>query len=75
LLRDIQTSIYAVKMLRPGQMSPLTLGYANVFKTRIISLLQVMHTAKYLEVEAIFKHCHSDIHFTSKTVLAHAAKC
>jgi len=33
LLRDIPTSIYALKMLRPGQMSPLPPGYATVLKT------------------------------------------
>jgi len=33
MLRDIPTSIYALKMLLPGQMSPLPPGYATVFKT------------------------------------------
>jgi len=75
LLGDIPTSIYALKMLRPGQMSPLPLGYATVFKTRIISLLQVMHTAKYPEVGASYKNCHTDIYLTNKTVVSHAAKC
>jgi len=41
---------------------------------RIISLLQVMHTAKYLEVEPSYKNCHTDICFKMKTVVAHAAK-
>jgi len=33
LLRDIPTSIYALKMLCPGQMSPVPPGYGIVFKT------------------------------------------
>jgi len=33
MLRDISTSIYALKLLRLGQMSPLPPGYATVFKT------------------------------------------
>jgi len=34
-----------------------------------------MHTAKYPEVEASYKNCHTDIYFKTKTVVAHAAKC
>ena len=33
-----------------------------------------MLTAKYPEVEASYKNCHIDIHFKTKTVVAHAAK-
>jgi len=40
-------------------MSPLPLGYATVLD-RIISLLQVMHTAKYTKVDASYKNCHID---------------
>jgi len=31
-----------------------------------------MHTAKYPEVEASYKNCHTDICFKTKTVVAHA---
>jgi len=31
-----------------------------------------MHTAKYPEVEASCKNCHTDICFKTKTVVAHA---
>jgi len=34
-----------------------------------------MHTAKYPEVEACYKNCHTDIYFKTKAVVAHAAKC
>jgi len=34
-----------------------------------------MYTAKYPEVEASYKNCHTDICFKTKTVVAHAAKC
>jgi len=33
-----------------------------------------MHTAKYPEVKASYKNCHSDIYLKRKTVVAHAAK-
>jgi len=33
-----------------------------------------MHSAKYLEVEASYKNCHSDT-IKTKTVVVHAAKC
>jgi len=46
MLRDISTSIYALKMLRPGQMSPLPPWLRHCLQDRIISLLHVMHTAK-----------------------------
>jgi len=58
-------------MLRPvTDVFPFTGGYATFFKT---SLIQVMHTAKYPEVEATYKHCRTDIYFKTKTVVAHAA--
>jgi len=44
LLRDIPTSIYALKMLRPGQMSPLPPWLRHCLQDRIVSLLQVMHS-------------------------------
>jgi len=34
MLRDISTSIYALKMLRQGQMSPLPPGYDILIKTK-----------------------------------------
>jgi len=37
-------------------------------------LLQVMHTAKYPEVEASYKNCHSDIYFKTKTVVCTCSK-
>jgi len=33
-----------------------------------------MHTAKYPEVEASYKNCHTDMCFKTKAVVAHAAK-
>jgi len=78
-LRDIPTSIYALKLLRSGQMSALPpwLRHCSVFKTESY-LLQVVHTAKYTEDEQSYKsykNCHIDIYFKTKTVVAHAAKC
>jgi len=55
-------------------MSPLPLGFDTLFKKESC-LLQVMHTAKYREVEASYKNCHTDIYFKTKTVVAHAVKC
>jgi len=74
LLRDISTSVYALKMLRPSQMSPLHHRLLYCLQDRIISLLQVMHTAKYIEVEPSYKNCHIDIYFKTKTAIAHEAK-
>jgi len=34
-----------------------------------------MHTAKYPEVEASYKNCHTGIYFKTKTAVAHAVKC
>jgi len=34
-----------------------------------------MHTAKYPEVEASYKNCHTDFCFKTKPVVANAAKC
>jgi len=48
-LREIPTSIYALKMLRPGtDVFPFP-WLRHCLQDRIISLLQVMHTAKYPE--------------------------
>jgi len=55
-------------------MSPIPPGYATVFRTESC-LLQVMHRAKYPEVEESYKNCHTDIYFKTKTVIAYAAKC
>jgi len=53
MLPDITTSIYALKMLRPGQISPLPPWLRFCIQDRIISLLKVIRrpTAKYIEVE------------------------
>jgi len=78
MLREIPTSIYALKMLRPGQMSPLPPWLRHCLQDRIISLLQVMHAAKYIEVEPTYKsyrNCHIDIFIKTKTVVAHVEKC
>jgi len=76
LLRDIPTSIYAIKMLRLRLMSPLPPGYATVFKAESC-LRQVMHAVKYTEVEPSYQTCHVDnkANFKTKTVVTHAAKC
>ena len=44
-----------------GQMFPFPPWLRHCLQDRIISLLHVMHTAKYLEVEASYKNCHTDI--------------
>ena len=72
MLRDISTSIYALKMLRPGQISPLPPWLRHCLQDRIIILLQVI--AKDIEVEPSYKNCHIDIYFKTKTV-GHAANC
>jgi len=41
----------------------------------MISLLQVMHTAKYTKVEPSYKNCDIDMYFKTNTVVAHAVKC
>jgi len=74
MLRDISTSVYALKMLRPWQMSPLRPWLRHCLEERIVSLLQVMHKAKYIEVEPSYKNCHIDIYFKTKTAVVHAAK-
>jgi len=56
------------------QMSSLPPGYAAVcLHDRIISLCQVIHTAKYTKVEPSYKKYHIDIYFKTKTVVVHAA--
>ena len=62
-------------MLRAGQMSSLPPWPRHCLQDRIISLLQVMHIAKYTKVEPSYKNYHIDIYFKTETVLAHAAKC
>ena len=62
-------------MLRPGQMPPLPPWLRHCLQDRIVSLLQVMHAAKYPEFEASCKNCHTDICFKTKTVVAHVPKC
>jgi len=75
LLRDIPTSIYALKMLRPGTDVSPSPWIPHCLQDRITSLLQVMHAVKYPGVEASYKNFHTDIHFKTKTVVASAAKC
>jgi len=75
LLCGIPTSIYALKKLRPGTDVSPSPWLRHCLQDRIISLLQVMHKAKYPEVEESYKNCHTDIYFKTKTVVAHAAKC
>jgi len=67
--------MYALKMLRPGKDVSSSPWLRHCLQDRIVSLLQVMHRAKYPEVEESYKNCHSDIYFKTKTVVAHAAKC
>jgi len=38
----------------------------HCLQDRIISLLHVMHTAKYTKVEPSYKNCHIDIYFKAK---------
>jgi len=47
----------------------------HCLQDRIISLLQVMHTAKYTKVEPSYKNCHIDKYIKTITIVAHAAKC
>jgi len=75
LLHDIPTSIYALKMLRPGTDVSPSPWLRHCVQDRIISLLQVMPTAKYTKVEPSYKNCHIDIYFKTKTAVTHAAKC
>jgi len=75
LLRVIPTPIQALKMLRPGTDVSLSTWLRHCLQDRIISLLQVVHTAKYAKVEPSYKNHHIDIYFKTKTVVAHAAKC
>jgi len=65
LLHDIPTSIYALKMLRPGTDVSPSPWLRYCLQDRIISLLQAMHA----EVEASYKNCHTDIGYTSKQKL------
>jgi len=55
---------------RPGQMSPLPPWLHHCLQDRIISLLQVMHAAKYIEVKPTYKSyrtCHINIYIKTKT--------
>jgi len=72
---DIPISYYALKMLSVGVDIPLCPWLRHCLEDRIVSLLGVVHTAKYTEVEPSYKNCHSDIYFKTKTVVTHAAKC
>jgi len=60
LLRDISTSIHALKMLRPGTDVSPSPWLRHCLQDRIISLLQVMHTGKSTKVEPNYKNCHID---------------
>jgi len=75
LLRDIATPIHALKMLHPGTDVSPSPWLRHCLQDRIISLLQLMHTAKYAKVEPSYKNYHIDIYFKRKTVVAHVAKC
>ena len=46
----------------------------NCLQDRFISLLQVMHTAKYTELVPSYKKCDSDVNFKTQTVVAHVVK-
>jgi len=59
-------------MLRPETDATLPPWLRHCLQDRIVSLLQVMHTTKYPEVEVSYKNCHTDICFKTKTVVAHA---
>ena len=50
-------------------MSPLLPWLRHCLQDKIISLLQDMHTAKYIEVEPSYKNCHIDIYFKTKTAV------
>jgi len=60
LLRDIPTSIYTLKMLRPGTDVSPNAWVRHCLQDRAISLLQVMNKAKYTEIESSYKNCHID---------------
>jgi len=75
LLRDIPTSIYAFKMLRPGTDVSLSPWLRHCLQDRTRSLLQVMHTAKCTKVELSYINCHIYMYIKTITVVAHAAKC
>jgi len=64
MLREIPTSVYPLKMLRPGADVSLPPWLRYCLQDRITSLLQVMHTAKYIQVEPCYENCHIGI--TSK---------
>jgi len=74
VLHVIPTPIHALEMLRPGTDVSLSPWLRHNLQDRIVSLLQVMHTAKYTKVEPSYKNYHVDIYFKTKTVVAHAAK-
>ena len=56
-------------MLRPGQMPPLPPWLRHCLEVRFISLLRVMHAAKYTEVEPSYKNSHTDINSKQKPQL------
>jgi len=62
-------------MLRPRTDVSPSPWLRHGLQDRIISLLQVMHTAKYTKFEPRYKNYQTDIYFKTKTVVAHAAKC
>ena len=62
-------------MLRPGTDVSSSPWLRHCLQDRITSLLHVMHAAKYREVEASCKNCHTNIYFKTKTVVPPAAKC
>jgi len=61
LLRDIPTSIHPLKILHPGTDVSPSPWLRRCFQDRIISLLQVMHTAKYPKIEPSYKNYHIEL--------------
>jgi len=58
--------MYALKMLRPvTDVSPFS-WLRHCLEDRIISLLQVIHTTKYTDVEPSYKNCCIDIVLQNK---------
>jgi len=61
---DIPTPLHVLKMLRPETDVSPSPWPRHCLQDRIISLLQVMHTAKYTKVQPSYKNYHMT--YTSK---------
>jgi len=74
LLRDIPTSIYALKMLRPGtDVSPSPM--ATPLSSRQNHTFASSYAYTQISwIEARYRNCHTDLCFKTKTLVAHAAK-